>query len=177
MRVWIGAAIALVSCAKTTVPSSRAPNLEIVQIDVKRGGEVSLLKAGDVLQSEDEIAVFFELDQSAYVYVIRSSKRDIGSALYPTNTKLLQTPAGRAQVPEAGSFLLLHDLKPDELVCVAASAEPLVVMPSCATSTPIFEERGETQPPPPPPPPPDKTDAQRGKDKIKTLRLPLAKKR
>lgn len=172
----VAAGLCLLGCVKSPIPerpvASTAPALEIVQIDVNRDSRTALLKVGDALRPGDALALTVELDRAAYIVVMHAHGSEAGSPIFPpAGGAPVLTPSGRSRIPADGSFLRLPELKPGDTVCVSASEQPLTLPPSCAGAASAFGGRGE-QREEPPPPPPDKTDDQRGKPKVKTLRLP-----
>jgi hypothetical protein len=177
-------AAALFAAAALAVPAPAAaapgdPVTLTTSMRATRGTKKFAVLDGDTLKTGDEIEMFVQVNQPAYVYVVQFFADGTSAVLFPQECPpdgakrpangcgdILAKPGVDLRVPEAGDFFALDENRGNEHVYFLASREPIAKADKTISGviTNIRRTASEGAQPAaparkdPPPPPPKKVD-------------------
>ncbi|MBX3159003.1 MAG: DUF4384 domain-containing protein [Deltaproteobacteria bacterium] len=169
----LGAALALPAAP---APASAAPGANPITITMSmrasRNGKKFAVLDGDVLKTGDEVEMFVNVNQPAYVYVVQFYADGTSAVLFPQECPepgkprptngcgdVLASPGTDLRVPEAGDAFALDDNKGAEHVYFLATRDPIAKADKAIAGVIDNIRRTTVEPAPAatPPPPPRKT--------------------
>lgn len=152
------AALALLACVKPPLPTTPAPAVTLLGIEVKANDEVRRAGPQAALPVPGTVALLVQVSQPAYLFLARKSGTSAPSLLSATYDIVSSAASGAPpRFPSAGQWLRIDDLSDGDSLCLSAhSQRPPHAEDLCGAASILLRwsrDKGETHPQPPPPAP------------------------